>query len=118
MYTNNLIQNEYDIILETQNKGIYLIEDTKEMLQKSNLNEIDKEYILSNIYLQINNILNTAFNNKTLFDYLSPKNIKDNNLPENYIKPDKQYMDLLKMAYSMTNEQFATLLQKAKEIIK
>ena len=102
MFTNNLIQNEYDILLETQSKAIYLIDDTKNILNKKHIDIIDKEYIIQNIKRQINLILNTAFNNR--------------NMPENYIKPDKQYMELLKIAYSMNDEQYNNLLNYAKSI--
>ena len=113
---NNIIQNEYDILIETQSRAIYLLDSIKETLQKKKLDTIDKEFINSQIYLEINNILNKAFNNHKMYNYLDSENLKTHNLPDNYIKPDKNYMDLLKIAYSMNDQQFKTLITKAKEI--
>ena len=113
---NNIVQDEYDILIETQSKAIYLLDSVKKILQKKRLDIIDKEYINSQIYLEINNILNKAFNNHKFYNYLDSENLKNNKLPDNYIKPDKNYMDLLKIAYSMNDQQFKTLKTKAKEI--
>ena len=113
---NNIVQDEYDILIETQSKAIYLLDSVKKILQKKRLDIIDKEYINSQIYMEINNILNKAFNNHKMYNYLDSENLKNNNLPDNYIKPDKNYMDLLKIAYSMNDQQFETLIKKAKEI--
>lgn len=113
---NNIVQDEYDILIETQSKAIYLLDSVKKILQKKRLDIIDKEYINSQIYLEINNILNKAFNNHKFYNYLDSENLKNNKLPDNYIKPDKNYMDLLKIAYSMNDQQFKTLITKAKEI--
>ena len=112
---NNIVQDEYDILIETQSKAIYLLDSVKKILQKKRLDIIDKEYINSQIYMEINNILNKAFNNHKMYNYLDSENLKNNNLPDNYIKPDKNYMDLLKIAYSMNDQQFETLIKKAKE---
>lgn len=113
---NNIVQDEYDILIETQSRAIYLLDSVKKILQKKRLDIIDKEYINSQIYLEINNILNKAFNNHKMYNYLDSENLKNNKLPDNYIKPDKNYMDLLKIAYSMNDQQFETLIKKAKEI--
>lgn len=116
MYTNNYTKNEYDILLNTQMRADALITETKECLQKPRLTKLDKLYICENLYTEINNILNIAFNNAKLHDYVCSENIKNKILPENYIKPDKQYMELLQLTYSMTDKQFKLLLEKAKEI--
>ena len=116
MYNEYLIRDEYDILIETQSRAIYLLDSIKETLKKNKLDRIDKEFIISIINLEINNILNKAFNNRTFFNYLDTKNSKTKRLPDHYFKPDKNYMDLLKIAYSMNDQQFDELLNKAKEI--
>ncbi len=111
-----LIQDEYDILNEIQSRAIYLIDSIKETLKKKKLDAIDKEFIMSIIHLEINNILNKAFNNRSFFNYLDTENSKTKRLPDHYFKPDKNYMDLLKIAYSMNDQQFDLLLKSANEI--
>ncbi len=116
MYNNYLVRDEYDILIETQSRAIYLLDSIKEIIKKNKLNSLDKELIISQIYMETNNILNKAFNNRSFFNYLDTENSKTKKLPDNYVKPDKNYMDLLKIAYSMNDQQFEALLNKAKEI--
>ena len=111
-----LIHDEYDILNEIQSRAIYLIDSIKETLKKKKLNVIDKEIIVSQIYMETNNILNKAFNNRSFFNYLDIENSKTKRLPDHYFKPDKNYMDLLKIAYSMNDQQFDLLLKSANEI--
>ena len=111
-----LIHDEYDILNEIQSRAIYLLDSIKEIIKKNKLNSLDKEHIISQIYMETNNILNKAFNNRSFFNYLDIENSKTKRLPDHYFKPDKNYMDLLKIAYSMNDQQFDLLLKSANEI--
>lgn len=112
----NNINNEYDILLTIQMRADALIEETKESLFKNKEDKINKIYIIENLYTEINNILNIAFCNNPLHDYINSENVNKKILPTHYIKPDKEFLELLKIIETMDNKQLNELLNKAKEI--
>ncbi len=112
----NNINNEYDILLTIQMRADALIEETKEYLLDPKSDRISKEYILANLYTEINNILNIAFCNNPFHDYINSENVNKKILPTHYIKPDKKFLELLKITYTMNNKQLNEILNKAKEI--
>ena len=112
----NNINNEYDILLRIQMRADALIEETKESLFKNKEDKINKIYIIENLYTEINNILNIAFCNNPLHDYINSENVNKKILPTHYIKPDKEFLELLKIIETIDNKQLNKLLNKAKEI--
>ena len=112
----NNINNEYDILLRIQMRADALIEETKESLFKNKEDKINKIYIIENLYTEINNILNIAFCNNPLHDYINSENVNKKILPTHYIKPDKEFLELLKIIETMDNKQLNELLNKAEEI--
>lgn len=117
MRNDNIIQNEKDILIETFIRAQGLIADIKNVIKDyPSISESDKNYLIENTETEINNILNIAFNNLQYHNYLNIDNL-ENNMPENYFKPDKEYMNLLKIAYQMNNNQFEQLVETAKNIL-
>lgn len=117
MRFNNIIQNEKDILVETYLRSNALIHNIKNVVNKySSITGKDKKFLIENTQTEINNILNIAFDNSGIHNYFDIENL-DNEMPEVYIKPDKEYMNLLKIAYQMNNKQFEQLIESAKVIL-
>lgn len=117
MRYDNIIRNEQDILVETYIRAQGLIVDIKNVINNyDSITESDKKYLITNTETEINNILNIAFNNLPHHNYLSIEDL-EHNMPENYVKPDKEYMNLLNIAYQMNNNQFERLLKSAKDLL-
>lgn len=112
----NIYKDEHKILTAVQMRADALINETKNCLFKKKDDKINKIYIIENLYTEINNILNIAFCNNPLHDYINSENVNKKILPTHYIKPDKEFLELLKIIETMDNKQLNELLNKAREI--
>ena len=111
---NNLIQNEYDIFAEIYNNIDYFSDFVNKIFELKPKKQ-DKDFIISQFQITANIILNLALLNPMTYNYFDYNNIKNKILPNNYLKPNEQILNIIKSIYNLNQE---NLNKIEKEIIK
>lgn len=96
MYNDYLIQDEYDIFTEIYMKITYYLDIIE---QETKLNKISRKYLTTSYKNITNQILDIALLNKSNYNYFDVKNLS--NLPDNYFKPNKKYLNIIKLLYTI-----------------
>lgn len=81
------MKTEQDIQKAIYDNAWDYINNIESTVNNSRLSKNDKFFIMTEVKLAINNVLNIAFNNQYFHNYLDEVNVKNGIMPENYIKP-------------------------------
>ena len=111
----NLIQNEHDALTEI-NINILYFKDLLENMPNLKLNKYDRKFLINSYINTTNNALNTALLTEQKFDFFNDNNLKNNVLPDNYVKPTN--IKLLQDINKLNNTQIKLLHNYLKQILK
>ncbi len=81
------MKTEQDIQKAIYDNAMDYISKIESTMSDSRLSKNDKFFIMAEMKLAINNVLNIAFNNQFFHNYLDKGNVEKGIMPENYIKP-------------------------------
>ena len=115
---NNLIQNEIDVITEIFNSITYCQSVLEDTFSKPKISKIDKQFAINAFQNETNRAINTALLNNLNYNYFDYNNIKNKILPENYLKPDEQVLDIVKNINKLNKTNLTKLESEIKTLLK
>lgn len=115
---NNQIQNEIDILTEIYNDLTYCESVLKDTLAKNKISQLDQQFALNTFKNEINVAINTALLNDIHYNFFDYNNIKNKILPNNYLKPNEQILDLINKINKLNSSNLNKLEKQVNILLK
>ena len=113
--SEKLVEDENDLFLEIYANS-HFFKGVLETSPTLKTNKKDRKYIIELYKRTTNNIINNALPTQKRFNLFDGRNINNNKLPENYIKPSN--VKLLQMINQLDKKQIEATTKFIKNLLK